>query len=85
MAIFWSDGNSAIPATYEEWENAVKRTTDSEYLESEVAFYAMLDFLRYFKDKVDYDLQWLIDEVMQDSHNSLKWAKCVAEVSKTDI
>ena len=75
---------SADPIVWEDWEDTASKITDKNYLSSEEAYRAMIKFLQPYNDKWGFEIQWIIDILSRESHNSEKWVKLINKVDKVN-
>ena len=79
---FWADGNSADPATFDDWQDCAVKAKIEEPLDAERAFNLMLEFLAFHRDEFAYAPQWLIGDVANRTCNSSEWLTCIADSVK---
>jgi len=78
---FWEDGGAADPATERDWENVAKSIVSGESLDSQQAFQAMYEYVKFYKTEFGFDFGWIMDGLLKKTHNSPTWLECVAKAT----
>ena len=74
----------ADSAVWSTWENCVNKITNNQSISSEEAFQSMLIFLRLYHEKFGFDLNWLFEELMNNSAHDEKWTNSVRNAIKEE-
>jgi len=75
----WADGGSADPAAEKDWADVAKIIAKGESLNPQQAFQAMYGYVKFFKTEFGFDFDWIINGLLEKTHNSPKWLECVAK------
>lgn len=74
---FWADGSSLNSAAEDDWIDVAKSITDDESVNSQQAFQIMYEYVNFHKREFGFEYYWLLDELIEKTHQSPKWRECV--------
>ena len=79
----WVDGNSFDPASEHDWERIAKSIVKEGCLSSQQAFKAMYEYVKFFKTEFGFDFDWVLEGLLEKTHNDAKWIECVETAINT--
>lgn len=75
----FTDGMSADPAAWGDWNNVVKKISANNHLTSFEALNATKEFIKFHQDEFGFELDWVVARLSRISINNLEWLDCVSK------